>query len=303
MPEPFSSAGKDYGRDSCLELIGQLHGSVRRPLLYLGLPSPWMGDVAAWRPYLGRILAVEIEKRVIPDLLDRAYTLGLLYKVCYFVGDIDQILQTGVDSYGRDLRNEFPVDLINLDYCSGLVYSGYERISAIQSVFDLQATALATATNLRFPYFLLFITHNAGRNVGNQTVSRDYISYLTRDAQYYDEGIRQGIEASVQWYRSDECPPEYRHKAFVLGKVLEFAQGAGFRVEPLTALAYVGDGGAHMMHYQFKIGRPTTPLDYPIPADSGLGVSEILNYPVLSPDGQDLVNNRPIVNVPRSANR
>jgi hypothetical protein len=49
-------------------------------------------------------------------------------------------------------------------------------------------------------------------------------------------------------------PPEYRHKAFVIGKVLEFAQDAGFSVEPVTALAYVGDGGAHMMHYQFKIG-------------------------------------------------
>jgi hypothetical protein len=67
---------------------------------------------------------VEIEKRAIPDLLDRAYTLGLLYQVSYFIGDIDQILQTGADSYGHDLRNEFPVDLINLDYCSGLVYSG-----------------------------------------------------------------------------------------------------------------------------------------------------------------------------------
>jgi hypothetical protein len=49
MYEPFSSAGKDYGRDHCLKLIDQLYGRVGRPLSYLGLPSPWMGDIAAWQ--------------------------------------------------------------------------------------------------------------------------------------------------------------------------------------------------------------------------------------------------------------
>jgi hypothetical protein len=40
-------------------------------------------------------------------------------------------------------------------------------------------------------------------------------------------------------------------------------------------------------------------LDYPIPADSGLGVCEILNYPVITIEGQDLVGDRPRINVPR----
>src|SRR6266516_4204371 len=142
MIPPFSSPEKSLIRDSCLQQVATLRTKVNRLLSYLGLPSPWMGDITIWRPHLGRILAVEMEERFIPDLVDRAYTLGLLHQLTYYVGDIDQILQSGTDNYGCSMQSQFPLDLVNLDYCSGLVYEGFERISALESLFRRQASNL-----------------------------------------------------------------------------------------------------------------------------------------------------------------
>src|SRR5947209_11977854 len=107
MPEPFSSPEKILIRESCLQQVATLKTKANRLLTYLGLPSPWMGDIIVRRPYLGRVLAVEMEERFIPDLVDRAYTLGLIYQLSYYVGDIDWILQKGTDQYGRSLESVF----------------------------------------------------------------------------------------------------------------------------------------------------------------------------------------------------
>ncbi len=286
MEQPFSSYEKSLVREICLQKVITLKTKANRLLNYLGLPSPWMGDIMAWRPYLERIFAVEMEERFIPDLVDRAYTLGLMHKLSYYVGDIDNILQTGTDNYGRSLENAFPIDLVNLDYCSGLVYEGFERISAIESLFRNQARALSHSSGIRFPYFLLFINHSSGHNDGKQKIGKEYLAYITREANIYHETIRYKLEATIDWYLSDQCPPEYRHKVFVFGKVLEFAEVRGFRVFPKAAIAYKGDHSKPMMHYQFEIYPDS--VGYPVPVNSRVNPLNILNWPVVNVSGQDV---------------
>lgn len=294
MDVPFSSPEKTSIRIGCLEQVAALKQKVGRQLTYLGLPSPWMGDIIAWRPYIGRVFAIEMEERFIPDLVDRAYTLGLINELRYYVGNIDNILQSGIDKYGRSLEKAFPIDLVNLDYCSGLVYEGFERIGAMDSLFRHQYMGLIGNREIKFPYFLLFITHSSGHNDGKQKISKEYLTYLVRDANIYREDIRNKIEITVDWYLSDKCSPGYRHKVFVFGKVLEFAESRGFRVSPKAVIAYQGDNGKPMMHYQFEI-YPVN-IGYPVPTHSRVNPIDILNWPVTNILGQDVASaDRPIV--------
>lgn len=293
MIPPYSSSEKALIREVCLQEISILRNKVNRPLTYLGLPSPWMGDITIWHSHLGRVLAVEMEERFIPDLVDRAYTLGLIHKLFYYIGDIDQILQSGIDKNGHALQDNFPVDLVNLDYCGGLVYEGFERIAALESLFRRQATSLLVKDK-KFPYFLLFLTHSCDPRAGKQGISRSYISYLTQDKHLYQDHIRQSLEEVMNWYFSNECPIEYRHKAFILGKVLQFAQEAGFIVSVKTAIAYKGDKEIPMIHYQFEI-RPHS-LGSPIPVNSDINKLHILDFPVVNMKGDDIAgNDRPRV--------
>jgi hypothetical protein len=253
-----------------------------------------MGDIAVWYPYLERVLAVEMEERFIPDLVDKAYTLGLVHKLFYYVGDIDQILQNGIDIHGHDLQTSFPVDLVNLDYCSGLIYEGFERIAALESLFRSQADSL-TKGSKRFPYFLLYITHCCHPTAGKQKTSKEYIDYLGKDINLYEDHLQQSMIATLNWYASDQCPLAYRHKVFVLGKVLQFAQNVGFHVSVKAAIAYTGDSGVPMIHYQFEV-RPRS-IGSPIPVNSNISIPDILDLPVIDISGNDIAGNtRPRIN-------
>jgi hypothetical protein len=196
------------------------------------------------------------------------------------------------------LGSILPIDLVNLDYCSGLIYEGFERVAAIESLFRWQARGLSSTGRKNFPYFLLFITHNSDPKAGKQTVSRDYVAYLTsKEATLYQGTLRQDLQTAVNWYLSDNCPPEYRHKVFVFGKVLEFAQAAGFKISIRNAIAFKGDHKTPMMHYQFE-AYPHS-IGHPIPVDSHINVCDIINWPVIDISGQDIASNdRPKVALP-----
>lgn len=285
MAVPFSSPEKSLIRESCLDQVATLRNKAKRLLSYLGLPSPWMGDIEVWRPHLEQVFAVEMEERFIPDLIDRAYTLGLFHQLTYYIGDIDRILQRGIDNYGRSLQNRFPIDLVNLDYCSGLVYEGFERIDALESLFRYQASGLSNC-GIKFPYFLLFITHSCHPGAGKQKTSKEYINYLSKDMHLYQDSLRQSMLTAINWYSSDSCPLEYRHKVFVFGKVLQFAQDAGFSVSIKAAIAYTGDNGIPMIHYQFEL-HPRS-IGSPIPVDSHVNIPDILNFPVVNISDEDI---------------
>lgn len=292
----FSSADKAKVRQDALNLIAELSRKANRKLTYLGLPSPWMGDVVAWKPYLAQVFAVEKEKRYLSHLMDTAYGLGLVNQVVYFLGDIDTIMASQVDKYGRSTAEIFPVDLINLDYCRGLDYHGFSKLSTLEFLIVRQKEYLLTGRlPFAFPYFLILLTHNLPHREGDPAAKQKYIEYMVRDAKYYEEALKQQMHIAREWYLSTDCPLAYQHKCFVMGKLLECAQRNGFKATPKRVIQYSGDKGALMLHYQFRV----TPISLrsPVPVDSKVSLIDIMNYPVVSCEHEDIASNRPIIRV------
>ncbi len=292
MSEAFSSHGKAAVRSDDLSLIEKLSKRAGRRLSYLGLPSPWMGDVLAWKPYLNRVFAVEKENLYLSHLMDTAYNLGLQNQTVYFLGDIDSILRSQTDDYGRTIDQIFPVDLVNLDYCGGLDYKEFSALSAIDALIERQRASLQDRKlSYNFPYFIILLTHNLPKHEGNPTAKEKYLNYLIRDSHLYEPTLKQQLDTVIKWYLSKECPAAYQHKCFVIGKLLEYAQANGFKIVPKKTIQYSGDKGAVMLHYQFQL----TPINLrsPVPVDSKLNVISILNASVVDDTGVDMIPGRP----------
>ncbi len=293
MP-PFSSEAKMRVRQDDLRLIAELSRKANRTLTYLGLPSPWMVDVIAWKPYLSQVFAIEQEKRYLSHLMDTAYSLGLINQAVYFWGDIDTIIKVQHDEFGRSIDKIFPVDLINLDYCEGLDYRGFSKLSTLEQLIIRQKEALIPGRlGISFPYFLILLTHNLPLHEGDPTAKKQYMKFLTREAKHYEDSLKRQIEDALGWYLSAECPTAYQHKCFVLGKVFEYAQAQGFKAVPKKVTQYLGDKGATMLHYQFQI-MPVK-LGSPVPVDNKMDVIDIMNYPVNDDQGSEIALNRPII--------
>lgn len=296
MVQAFSSIEKGKVRQSDLYLIAELSKKANRQLTYLGLPSPWMADISNWLPHLNKVFAVEQEKKLIPHLMDKAYSLGLINKFAYFWGNIDLILKTRIDQFGHSIEEIFPIDLINLDYCHGLDYQGFQKLSTLECIFNLQRDILIEKTKkINFPYFLILLTHNIPSNEGNPKAKKDYIELLTQDATHYEESLKKQIYRAKEWYLSEACPPAYQHKCFVIGKSIEWAHLKGFKVVPKAITQYYGDKEAVMLHYQFQV-TPVS-LGSPVPAKNKITLMDILNFPVLNCESKDIASNRPLIQV------
>lgn len=293
MP-PFSSDAKIRVRQDDLHLIAELSRKANRELTYLGLPSPWMGDITAWKPYLSQVFAIEQEKRYLSHLMDTAYSLGLINQVVYFCGDIDTIIKVQHDEFGRSIREIFPVDLINLDYCEGLDYRSFSKLSTIEQLIIRQKEALISGQlSVSFPYFLILLTHNLPHHEGDPTAKKQYMKFLMRDTKHYEESLRGQVQDAHEWYLSEECPTAYQHKCFVMGKVFEYSQSQGFKAVPQKITQYRGDKGALMLHYQFQV-MPVR-LQSPVPVDNKMDVIDIMNYPVGDDQGSEIAPDRPII--------
>ena len=213
----------------------------------------------------------------------------------YFWGDIDNIIESGIDNYGRSIIEVLPVDLINLDYCYGLDYCGFQKLSTLDGLIVKQKEALLNNHPAVFPYFLVFLTHNLPSREGNPTAKKDYINLLTQDAKYYELGLKQQVADVRNWYLSDKCPAGYQHKCFVMGKLFTWAHQQGFKAVPEGIMQYFGDKNAVMLHYQFRI-TPVS-LDSPVPVKNQMSMIEIMNYPVRNCQDQDIAPNRPFIRV------
>lgn len=277
LSEPFSSEGKFSTRKSDLYYVEETHNELHRSLDYFGLPSPWMGDIKEWLPHIDSIIAVEMDSSFVPDLMDTAYTLGVIDKTHYLEGNIDTVINEGVDQKGREIFDYFPVELINLDYCGGLLYDGFDRVQALEEVFKIQKESIL-GDKYYFPYFLLFITHNSSFNAGKQAPFEEYIDYLSGKINTAGSNASDRLKEVELWYKSDACPPEQKHKVFMLGQAQRFAESHGFSLQALEITSYEGDADAPMMHYQFQVSPED--LESPIPPGEGISVSEILDYPV-----------------------
>lgn len=290
--QSFSSSGKIKVREDDLSLIAELSRKANRKLTYLGLPSPWMGDISSWKPYLSQIFAVEREKLYLSHLMDKAYVLELFDRVVYLYGNIDKICERKIDDFGKSIDAIFPVDLINLDYCEGLDYLSFIKLTTLESLIRMQKEALISKHLSRsFPYFILLLTHNIPSHEGNPTDKLKYLKFLIREVDLFGEDLREKVQKSFDWYNSDECPSAYQHKCFVMGKIFEYAQANGFKAIPQKIIQYLGDKNAVMMHYQFQI----TPVNLQsmVPFYNKFSPIDIMDFQVMDENGNNIISHFP----------
>jgi len=206
------------------------------------------------------------------------------------------IIKTQIDDFGKPISTIFPVDLINLDYCEGLDYRGFSKLSTIEALIIRQKEALlANPLSVSFPYFLVLLTHNIPSHEGDPEAKKKYLKFLTRDIGIFETALREQAQTSLNWYLSEECPPAYQHKCFVMGKLFDFAQSNGFKAMPKRITQYLGDKNALMLHYQFQI-IPIN-LHSPVPVYNKMNVIDILNYPVQDEQGNNIVSDQPFIHL------
>ncbi len=224
--------------------------------------------------------------------MDKAYVLGVLDQFSYFYGDIDNITKTGLDNFKQMINNAFPIDLINLDYCNGLDYQSFSKLTTLEAIISKQKEALISK-KLPFPYFILLLTHNIPLHEGDATTKINYLNFLTREISFYEKAIKDQIQKSFEWYISPHCPPAYQHKCFVIGKTIEYAQANGFKATPHKVFQYQGDKDATMMHYQFQI----TPINLKslVPPQNKMNVVQIMNHPVINEEENNISSDCPII--------
>ena len=131
-----STGNKDRVRKEDKALIEKEFKRKKAQLSYLGMPSGELKDILEWRDYLSRCTAVENDFAQRHTLELNAVRLNLSGKIDILFGDIDNILAHGKDKYGNKLK--FPYDIVFLDYFGGILYRGFRRVNAIDSLVSKQ---------------------------------------------------------------------------------------------------------------------------------------------------------------------
>ena len=147
-----SSSAKDYIRSridrNIIKNFKQIHYPEQK-LTYFGLPGEKLLDILNWREFLGYCTVVE--NMDVADELELNVLKNHLEHIVHLVrANIDELILTKFDK--SSLR--WPYEIINLDYCGGLVNSRLDgtsqRLEALRALFERQVGAA----------FILFLTLN-----------------------------------------------------------------------------------------------------------------------------------------------
>lgn len=161
------SENKQKVREMNRIVIEKFFTEKKRKLRYLGLPSEGMVDIECWRDLLEHVSAVERgvngEEWVRQhNIILKAFIMGISNNFLLYRGDIDNILIEGRDSNNQLLK--YPYDLVNLDYCGGVIYKEAKdrsrRIESLKCLFDSQAKLRSD--------FLLILTCNFDNDINEE---------------------------------------------------------------------------------------------------------------------------------------
>lgn len=143
----YFTNNKQVVRDYNYNYIQRNFKERENDLVYMGLPAPEMRDIICWKNYIKKIYAIEIGRQGIEcawqhNIFITAFKEGLINKLTLLRGDIDEIIINGSDDYGNLL--EYPFDIVNLDYCSGIIYRPFDntkaiRVEALRNLIERQA--------------------------------------------------------------------------------------------------------------------------------------------------------------------
>lgn len=261
-----------------------------RPLSYFGLPGPHMEDLVAWKRYLGRCTAIErlregnehheedlnaqsqlLNKAVVNGFVGFQLLRGKLEDVLIYGTDVDRYMPaiSRLSPSGSPVDALFFYDLVNLDFLGGIGSrdkSGEsKRVRAVKELLRRQRRA----------DFLLLLTINVRDKLDDELVR-----YLTGTQKETAEALRE----ILTWYAScGKGMKEYKLKAAVPLFIRQESQSSGFDCRCFPPIAYVGTGGARMVHFIFDLRH----TDSVLPSISTQSAAQVVNLPLLeASDGQ-----------------
>lgn len=253
LPKYYASTlNKERVREEDTELIKKEFVEKRRKLSYLGMPSGEILDILAWKDYLARCSAVEIDAKIRSQLWLSVINSGLSDKVSILFGDIEDILVNSKDGFKNKLQ--FPFDVVFLDCFGSILYHELKRIKAITSLIEKQ----------RGNRFLLLLTFNIReRNYTRHSINI-FLQKLEKELLGYylcNEKAKTTIIKVINWYKSEKTEEMYRYKLFTPYLIKTMAEERGFNVHAYSPIYYSGFNSSPMIHFAFKLvpgeGAPT----------------------------------------------
>lgn len=269
---------KDVLRERDARLIARLAAEKRRSLTYCGMCGVEARDVLKWKNCLGRI---EVIERKLPDDGERLlFKTGILSKLTpHFNGNVRVHFADAWDflnspSFGSD----FPIDVVNLDFCGGLCYE-------VDMEYPKQRTAFSNlfsaAARLRSDFLLLMtlMPRDRGSDSYKRYLDSVFSSLRNAVATSARSEFEAQIAASKKFHESGNLP---LFKACLPILLEDIARGYNFSIRPAYVRFYTT-----MIHFAFECSFVPGVLGLP-PIDPNTLIRN-LNQPIrkLLPNGTE----------------
>lgn len=240
MSELFTN-NKQIVRELNYKFIERKFHDRENDLVYMGLPSAEMKDVLVWKKYIKFVYAIEIGKTGEQFIRQHgiyvtAFKEQLINMLRVLRGDIDEIIINKKDNFGNKL--EYPFDLVNLDYCSGVIYRQVNqpkalRLEALRELFNNQAEFQKD--------FMLILSVNLDHDKTEIIKTLDSMKNSLENMNYDNSVIDEIKKHEYE---------EVRLKIYVLYVISSLANNY-YKVEFTKPIHYEGNNRTRMMNFQF----------------------------------------------------
>jgi hypothetical protein len=260
---------KNILRERDRRLIEKLAADKGRALTYCGMCGEEALDVLKWRDHLNR---VEVIERPLPDPASRLqFKTSILSKLTpHFNGHIRlHIVDAWQYLSSEEFAIDYPVDLINLDFCGGMSYESEmeypKQRLAFTNLFNMAARSRSS--------FLLLITlmpRDKGKDSYKQYLSSIYASLVESTSRQSRQALLAQADASRKFHESSNLT---LFKACIPILLDDIAHAHNFNVKIIYIRLYTT-----MIHLAFQCSFVQGVLGLPPRHPSSL--IHILNQPM-----------------------
>lgn len=247
MADPFT-VNKQKVRELDLLLIQKYFETSKGSLHYLGLPGESMRDILLWKEYFATFVAVERgmpgeEERLQHDLILSAFKGGITDILYLLRGDLDTILLQSRDAFDNPVP--YPFDVVNLDYCGGVVYKDISN----RAIRTDSIAEMIRNQSLCNHDFLFFLTCNLDNEDHGEI--RNVFMNIQQDLKKTGVDVSKTIQAYLFH------PKQEARLKFYIPYLIRNLATATYRCETFKPVCYLGNRDTHMMHFSIWLKRST----------------------------------------------
>jgi len=272
----------------CKPLIKSLSDTLKKKLIYIGLPDIEALDVLEWIDYLDKVIAFQCSSYKKGEVIDVAKLDGLLQSLerqdklksgFVYQGWMEDIMMGGISERGQTYSQTDFLKVYNLDFCSNIlvprqIYN--ERGKIIQYITKLDVID-------KFLEYELVAS--------NQGKGEKFIMYITVNTNSFEGDLSEIKDSCVRKYLkkiSDIKKPEVlatrQLKAYCFAMLSERFKKYDFQVEFLPPVFYYGT------NYPNKETRKLQP--HRMMTFTILGSRRKAEEPLFNQDCQTFLNNK-----------